>query len=147
MNRDIQISINLLRIRSTSNFCNVTIARLGINIQEFDSVEDGIKKLADKGYLAVEVHSTRMIADRNLGGESKTVCYENRERCGLRSSTWKPTWICYDNEPLEHPGAVGPTGCDKEEILSNVLNYNESKAKELINSGVVGQDYWVDCKN
>ena len=116
-------------------------------IQEFESVEEGIKKLAEKGYLAVEVHSTRMIADRNLEGESKTVCYENRERCGLRSSTWKPTWICYDNEPLEHPGAVGPTGCDKEEILSNVLKYNDSKAKELINSGVVGQDYWVDCKN
>merc|ERR1712226_869110 len=113
----------------------------------FASVEEGIEKLAQKGYLAVEVPSTRRVADGNLEGKSKTVCYENRERCGLLSSTWKPTWICYDNEPLEHPGAVGPTGCDKEDILSNVLKYDEGKVRGLVDSGVVGQDYWVDCKN
>ena len=59
----------------------------------------------------------------------------------------KPTWICYDNKPLEHPGAVGPTGCDREEILTSVLGYEESVAQKLLQDGVVRQDYWVDCKN
>ena len=114
---------------------------------DYKSVDEAIQKLADRGYVAVEVHSTRLIADRNLEGDSKTVCYENRERNGLHTRTWKPTWICYDNEPLEHPGAVGPTGCDKEDILENVLGYNTDKTRDLIQGGIVKQDYWVDCKN
>ena len=115
--------------------------------EEFSTVDEAITKLAEQGIIAVEVHSTRMIADRNLEGDSKTVCYENRERCGLQTRTWKPTWISYDNEPLEHPGAVGPTGCDKLEILTSVLGYDEGTAKSLLDAGVVRQDYWVDCKN
>ena len=115
--------------------------------EEFTNVDEAINKLGERGYIAVEVHSVRMIADRSLKGESKTVCYENRERNGLLSSTWKPTWICYDNEPLEHPGAAGPTGCDKIDILTNILGYEEGMAKDLIEKGVVRQDYWVDCKN
>ena len=115
--------------------------------EEYTSIDEAIKKLAERGYIAVEVQSTRTIADRNLEGESKTVCYENRERSGLLTRTWKPTWICYDNEPLEHPGAVGPTRCDKIDILTNVLGYDEGTANDLINAGVVKQDYWVDCKN
>jgi hypothetical protein len=114
---------------------------------DYKSVDEAIQKLADRGYVAVEVHSTRQIADRNLEGDSKTVCYENRERNGLHTRTWKPTWICYDDEPLEHPGAVGPTGCDKEDILENVLGYNTDKTRDLIQGGIVKQDYWVDCKN
>jgi hypothetical protein len=114
---------------------------------DYKTADDAIKKLAERGYLAVEIHSTRQIADRNLEGESKTVCYENRERNGLSSRTWKPTWISYDNEPLTHPGAVGPTGCDRDHILVDVLGYDEGKAKGLIDAGVVRQDYWVDCTN
>ena len=115
--------------------------------QDFDSVDEAISKLAKRGYIAVEVLSTRMIADRNLEGKSKTVCYENREKMGLLTKTWKPTWISYDNEPLEHPGAVGPTGCDKDHILKNVLGYDEKKANCLTAEGIVRPDYWVACQN
>ena len=61
--------------------------------------------------------------------------------------TWKPTWICYDNKPLEHPGPVGPTGCDREEILTSVLGYGQEAARKLLRDGAVRQNYWVDCKN
>ena len=50
------------------------------------------------------------IAEKSLTSGSITACCEERERNGLHTKTWKPTWICYDNKPLEHPGAVGPTG-------------------------------------
>ena len=78
---------------------------------------------------------------------SITVCCEKRERNGLLTKTWKPTWICYDNQPLDHPGAVGPTGCDKEWILEKVLGYEKSVADKLLENGIVRQDYWVDCQN
>ena len=48
---------------------------------------------------------------------------------------------------MEHPGAVGPTGCDRDEILKDVLGYDEAKANDLLAKGVVRQNYWIDCKN
>ena len=75
----------------------------------FDNVEDAISKLTERGFLAVEVLSCRNLAERSLTSGSITACCEERERNGLLTRTWKPTWICYDNKPLEHPGAVGPT--------------------------------------
>ena len=69
------------------------------------------------------------------------------KRSGLNTTTWKPTWICYDSKPMEHPGAVGPTGCDREEILTSVLGYEKTSVKKLLADGAVRQDYWIDCKN
>ena len=48
---------------------------------------------------------------------------------------------------MEHPGAVGPTGCDREEILTSVLGYEKNSVKKLLADGAVRQDYWIDCKN
>ena len=69
------------------------------------------------------------------------------ETLSHHARTWKPTWICYDNRPLDHPGPVGPTGCDREEILTSVLGYGQEAARKLLRDGAVRQDYWVDCKN
>ena len=114
---------------------------------EFANVEDALSKLAQRGFLAVEVLKCREIAERSLSSGSITACCEKRERNGLVTETWKPTWFCYDGKPLTHPGAVGPTGCDREEILTSVLGYEKSTAKKLLDDGVVRQDYWIDCKN
>ena len=35
----------------------------------------------------------------------------------------------------------------KEDILENVLGYTTDKTRDLIQGGIVKQDYWVDCKN
>jgi len=114
---------------------------------EFFSLEEALSKLSERGFLAVEVMSCKTIAEKSLTSGSITACCEERERNGLHTKTWKPTWICYDNKPLEHPGAVGPTGCDREEILTSVLGYEKNSAKKLLDDGAVRQDYWIDCKN
>merc|ERR1712141_222755 len=103
--------------------------------------------LAKRGILAVEVMSCKTIAEKSLTSGSITACCEEREINGLISKAWKPTWICYGNIPLEHPGAVGPTGCDREEILTSVLGYEKNCAEKLLEDGAVRQDYWIDCKN
>ena len=95
----------------------------------------------------LQVLSTRTIATRSLTSGSSTARCEKRERGGLETATWQPTWICYDGKPMEHPGAVGPTGCDREDILTDVLGYDKQDANNLLSKGAVRQDYWIDCKN
>jgi len=114
---------------------------------KFASVDEALAGLKAMGYQAVEVLSCRKMADRSQTSGSETARCEKRERKGLETATWKPTWICYDGKPMEHPGAVGPTGCDREEILTNFLGYDKNKANQLLEMGAVRQDYWIDCKN
>jgi len=116
-------------------------------ISNSSNVEEALTTIKEMGYQAVEVLSTRTIATRSLTSGSSTACCEKRERGGLETATWKPTWICYDGKPMDHPGPVGPTGCDREEILTGVLGYDRSQADDLLSKGAVRQDYWIDCKN
>ena len=95
----------------------------------------------------MQVLSCKKMAEYCLGNGSITACFEERENNGLKTRTWKPTWISYDDKPLDHPGAVSPTGCDREEIISSVLGIDKNMIQTLLANGEVRKDYWIDCTN
>ena len=114
---------------------------------EFESIEEAEIKLQKRGILAVPVLSCKKMAEYCLTNGSITACFEKRENQGLKTGTWKPTWIAYDDQPLDHPGAVAPTGVDRLEILESVLEMDKAKVSQLRQNGDVREDYWIDCKN